>query len=77
MKKAEEMDETTACITLVITGAFWFAMSFWTDRNLDFWLTQIKGEEVNCPWVLSFIATAPMKLSFIGNLFGEIGRLAL
>jgi len=53
-------------------------IAFWTDRNLDFWLTQLKGEEVDVPYWASFLVT------FFGNAFilaantiGEIGRLIL
>ena len=51
-------------------------LSFWTDRNLDFWLTQVKGEEVDVPWILSFLASIPYPFTFFANIVGEICRFA-
>jgi len=52
-------------------------MSFWTDRNLDFWLTHFKGETVDCPFWLSFVASILAPVSLFLNLVGEIVRMAV
>jgi hypothetical protein len=52
-------------------------LSFWTDRNLDFWLSQLKGETVDCPFWLSFIVSCFAPATFILNIIGEVARLAV
>ena len=52
-------------------------MASWTDRNLDFWLTFLKGETVDVPFWLSWVASAFGPISFGINLLGELGRLAV
>lgn len=52
-------------------------LSFWTDRNLDFWLTYFKGETVDCPLWLSFVTSILSPIAVFLNLVGEIARLAV
>lgn len=52
-------------------------VSFWTDRNLEFWLTHFKGEEVIVPHILSWICSIPWPVAIIVNTLAEICKLAL
>jgi len=51
------------------------ALTFWTDRTLDFWLTHFKGEVVDVPYWLSFLTTLVLSPIVVGaNLLSEIVR---
>ena len=65
-------------IILMIYAAIMGLMTFWTDRNLDFWISHFKGEDVDVPTWLSLVASVvggPIMLTL--NLIGEIGRYFL
>ena len=62
------------CFYIFVVGG----VSFWTDRNLDFWVSQIKGEEVNIPYWLSFIITFICNgFIIVANLLAELARFAV
>ena len=53
-------------------------VGLWTDRNLDFFLTLLKGEVVNVPYWLSFLVTLFLNAVIVGlNLIAEVVRLLL
>lgn len=62
------------CVLALWIGAG-VAMTIWTDRTLDYWLSYLKGEAVDVHWfwsgLLSVIAAGPM---FIMNIVSEIAR---
>jgi hypothetical protein len=63
------------CLVWLLCGV---AVSFWTDRNLDFWVSHFKGQEVDVPFWLS--ATFSIILSgpaVVLNAIAEIARYAL
>jgi hypothetical protein len=66
----------------VIIGFFIFAvvigvpMAFWSDRNLDWLVSTIKGEECNVPFILSWALTVFTNIVGIGfNIICEVARL--
>lgn len=61
--KGSTIKGSTITVLLIFYTAIVWLVSLWTDRNLDFWVSQIKGEVVDVPMWLSFIVT------FIGNGF--------
>lgn len=68
-------------IVIVILGLIFAVvplLGFWTDRNLDFWLSQMKGHPVNVPYWLSLVLTIVTNgLAIIANVIAEIARFAL
>lgn len=72
-------DKTTSYGCVYLLGWLFgtFLLSFWTDRNLDFWLTYFKGETVDCPFWLSFLASGFPPVGLFTNLVGEIARLCV
>ena len=52
-------------------------MVCWTDRNLDWVLSEYKGYEVNCPWYLSALLTIIAPLTLLFNVICEILRLVV
>ncbi len=53
-------------------------VSIWTDRNLDFWLSHFKGEQVDCPMWMSVVATIILNGIILAvNIIGEIARYFL
>ena len=51
-------------------------LTLWTDRNLDYALTWIKGQPVNCPMWLSFIAALIGNgVTVVFNILMELARL--
>ena len=53
------------------------AVSSWTDRNLDFWLSQLKEQTVDCPFWLSLLLTFVLPPILLLNVVGEIARLCV
>lgn len=53
------------------------ALAFWTDRNLEFWLGYMKGEEVVVPFILSWLVSILGPLILLANLIAEILRLVV
>ncbi len=55
-----------------------FILSFWTDRNLDFWLSHFKGQPVHCPFWMSVIVTILGNgVILLANVLGEVCRLCV
>ncbi len=61
----------------LLLAALSLPVAFWTDRNLDFWLSFAKGEPVDCPFILSWAASVFGPISIGANLVGELVRLAI
>lgn len=60
----------------LFVGLIWFLLSLWTDSNLDFWLTHIKGVETDCPFWLSALAILVLNGVIVeANLISEIVKL--
>ena len=58
-----------------ITVITWF-LSLWTDRNLEFWLTYFKGEQVDVPMWLSIVTTIVLNGVIITlNILTELFKL--
>lgn len=58
---------------LVLVVGVISVLSYWTDSNIDFWLTHFKGVETNCPWWLSTLATVfSFGLAIPLNILSEI-----
>lgn len=78
MTRQTAPDTAAGCIGWLIGFAIVYVpLGFWTDRNLDFWLSQLKGEVVDCPMWLSFVAAIFGPATICLNLIGEIARLAI
>jgi hypothetical protein len=61
----------------ILVGIF-VALTFWTDRTLDFWLSYFKEMPIDVPWYLSALATLVSNgLSIPVNVVSEIARLCL
>jgi hypothetical protein len=59
----------------IIPAIVWF-LSLWTDRNLEFWFTYFKGEQVDVPMWISVVTTMVLNgIILIGNILGELFRL--
>lgn len=72
----------TSCAGLLVLAAIVFALiwvlSLWTDRNLEFWLSYWKGQPVEVPGWLSFLATFILNgIILLANTIGEIARAAM
>lgn len=53
-----------------------FIIAIWTDRNLEFWLSYLKGHPVDVPFWMSFIMTLVLNgVALALNVVGEILRL--
>jgi Ca2+/Na+ antiporter len=49
-------------------------LALWTDRNLDFWATYVKGVEVDVPYWVAFIVSIFAPLAVLGNVISEVVR---
>lgn len=53
-------------------------VTIWTDRNLDFWISHIKGESVDIHWFWSFLLSLIGGwITIVGNIVAEIARAAM
>ena len=75
--RTKEFAGVGCIVMLVIMCAIFIPMCMWTDRNMDWLLTYIKGVPTNCPWYLSTAITVLLPIAFIGNIVAEICRIAL
>jgi hypothetical protein len=53
------------------------ALAFWTQRNLDFWLTHFRGHAVHVPFFLDFVLCIFAPFMLVGNIVAEIARYTL
>jgi hypothetical protein len=59
------------CIILLLIG-------YWTQLNLEFWLTFYKGQTVEVPYLLALLITVILrKVSLLGNAISEIIKLVI
>lgn len=64
-----------AFIFSIIIGMI-VAISFWTDRTLDFWFTYFKGEPIDVPYWLSLVTTVLLNGIILAvNILSELARL--
>lgn len=68
------------CVTVlvaIVPAIIWF-ISLWTDRNLEFWLTYFKGEQVDVPMWMSVVVTIVLNgIIFAANILTELYRLVI
>ena len=67
------LSEIIIVVALVGTALVVFPM--WTNRNLDFWISHVKGHAVNVPYWISIVITV-IGNDFIitANIIGEVCR---
>jgi hypothetical protein len=59
---------------LFVIFAIYYPICLWTDRNLDFYCSQIKGVPVDVPFWMSMVASIFEPIAVL-NLIGELVRL--
>ena len=64
-------------IILLIYACIVLFLGCWTDSNLDFWLTHLKGIVVDCPFWLSALLSVAAPLMVVFNVIAEIGKLLI
>ena len=65
-------------LRLTIIIGLLYLLSLWTDRNLDYFVSLIKGESVDVPFWLSVVVTILLNaVIVVSNIIAEISRLAL
>ncbi len=67
-------------VTSAFLGIYCFIvylLSFWTDRNLDFWFSYFKGREVDIPQWLSFLVSFVSPVALAGNILMELFKFAI
>ncbi len=63
---------------LVILMSLFGLLALWTDRTLEFWLTQMSDQAVNVPYWLSFLLTLLLNGGILlANVVSEILRLVM
>jgi hypothetical protein len=69
---------------ILFLGAFAVIMgvvslfALWTDRTLEFWLTYFKGDVIDVPFWISFLATLLLNVVvLVVNVISEVIRLAV
>ena len=58
-----------------IITAMYVGLVFWTDRNLDFWLSYSKGYAFDAPLWISVLLSLFGPVDFFVNLISEVARL--
>lgn len=71
----------SGCAPIIFILGFYFGlvylMSLWTDRNLDFWFSHFKGQEVDIPQWISFLTTLLAPVALVGNILMELFKFAI
>lgn len=50
-------------------------ISFWTDRNLDFWFSYFKGHPIDVPYWMSFLVSVVFNVIIVGfNIIAELAK---
>lgn len=63
-------------VLVVIIAVVVTPLSFWTRRNLDFWITHFKHHQVHVPFWLAFLTAAVGNVVVIVlNIVAEIARI--
>lgn len=74
----KDANPATVAVTLIAIILFTIPLGMWTDRNLEFYLSLIKGTAVHVPFILSWILTVLLNgIILVIDLVLEIIRLAL
>lgn len=60
-------------VQLILMLIVWFPIALWTDRNLDFYVTLIKGTPTDVPFWISGVASL-FEPIFLLDLIGELVR---
>jgi len=69
-------ENKSCCIWLIILAIFYIPVVLWTDRNLDFWVSHLKGEIIDVPIWVSMILSLCQPILFL-DILGELVRLFL
>ncbi len=64
-------------IYAIIACVIWIPLAFWTDRNMDFWLSHFKGETVDISWWLSLLLSIFAPFAIFANVVAEIARVVI
>jgi len=72
-------DSGQGCLIFLILWGIWALVALliapWTDRNLDFWASYVRGHPVDVPFFLSYLLTWFLHLSSIFlNIISEVAR---
>lgn len=68
----------TLIVQIIVLAVVLVPLSYWTGRNLDFWITHFKGHAVHVPFWLDLLATIVGNgFILIANVVGEIARFFL
>ena len=63
-------------IGLSVLSLPFYGLCVWTDRNLDYWLTAMKGAPVDVPmWLSVALAIVLNGVALLLNVVGELLRL--
>ena len=52
--------------------------SWWTDMQLDYWVSYFKGEQVDVPFIFAFLLNLFLGvIMLVLDVVGEIGKLVI
>lgn len=49
-------------------------LGIWTDRNLDFWVSYVKHTPTDVPYVVAWVASLPLPLTFVADVIAEVAK---
>jgi hypothetical protein len=66
------------CIPFLIVGGILCLFAGWTETNLEFWLTMIKGASVDVPyWIALLLTIFTNVFGLVFNILTELAKLVL
>jgi hypothetical protein len=71
MSNSNDSASGCGCIVFLLV---YLPIAFWTDRNLDFWMTFINKQPTDIPFWISLILVIFEPVILVLNIIGEIGR---
>ena len=72
------MRNGTFLFILAILMSIVSVLALWTERNLEFYFTYFKGQEVDIPYWMALLVTIVLNgIIFVANVIGELLRLVM
>ena len=71
-----KMENWTVAIAVALFVLCLFGIPLWTEVNLEFWLSQLKGKPIDVPYWMAFIVTVCFNaITLFFNIITEIYKL--
>lgn len=69
-------NKSVLIIGFVLIAIVFTISIIWTDRSLDFWLSQYRGTSTDMPiWISAIVAIVGNAITLLFNVLSEVARI--